>query len=496
MGAPAARSALEIRDGVRTGRWSCVEAITAVMEQVRRANPRLDALNQVFADEALGAAREVDRRRAKGENLGPLAGVPFTAKDNICTLEGNTTAASKILQNYRAPYAATVVQRLQAAGAILVGKSNMDEFGMGSSTENSSVRVTRNPWRTTHVPGGSSGGAAALAAAVRGMVHLGSDTGGSIRQPAACCGVTGLKPTYGRVSRYGLLAFASSLDQIGPIAGSARDCALALGVIAGSDPMDSTSAAVPVPDYLAELAKGVKGLRLGVVREYFPEGVEPEVKERVLEAVETFRGLGVRVEEVSFPHAAYANPTYVLVSGAEASSNLARYDGVHYGYRATAPRSLIDLYARSRAEGFGPEVKRRIMVGTFVLSSGYYDAFYLKALKVRRLIRRDFERAFEKVDAVIGPTSPVPAFPIGDRMDDPLKLYAVDVLTVAANLASVPGISFPCGFTRDKLPVGAQVFARPFDDAVVLRFAHAFQEATAHHRAEPAVCGWKEDGGG
>jgi aspartyl-tRNA(Asn)/glutamyl-tRNA(Gln) amidotransferase subunit A len=496
MAAQGPRSALELRDGVRDGRWTCVEAVTGVLEQIRRANSRLDALNDVLADAALTRARELDRRRAAGETLGPLAGVPFTAKDNLCTTEGRTTAASKILQGFSAPYAATAVRRLLDAGAVLVGKTNMDEFGMGSSTENSSVRVTRNPWRLTHVPGGSSGGAAALAASVRGTIHLGSDTGGSIRQPASCCGVTGLKPTYGRVSRFGLLAFASSLDQIGPIAGSARDCALALGAIAGPDPMDSTTASVPVPDYLAELAKGVGGLRLGVAREYFPEGVEAEVKDRVLEAIEVFRRLGVRVEEVSLPHASYANPTYVLISAAEASSNLARYDGVHYGRRVGDPKGVLDLYARSRDEGFGAEVKRRILVGTFVLSSGYYDAFYLKALKVRRLIRQDFEKAFERVDAVIGPTSPVPAFPIGERMDDPLKLYAVDVLTVSANLASVPGISFPCGLTSDRLPVGAQIFARPFEDAVALRFAHAFQEATAFHRAEPAVCGWKEDAGG
>jgi aspartyl-tRNA(Asn)/glutamyl-tRNA(Gln) amidotransferase subunit A len=496
MGSPGPRSALELRDGVRDGRWTCVEAVTGVLEQLRRANSRLEALNEVFADEALAAARALDRRRSAGEDLGPLAGVPFTAKDNICTVEGHTTASSKILRGYRAPYAATVVARLQAAGAVLVGKTNLDEFGMGSSTENSAVRVTRNPWRTTHVPGGSSGGAAALSASVRGMVHLGSDTGGSIRQPASYCGVTGLKPTYGRVSRYGLLAFASSLDQIGPLAQSARDCALALQAMAGADPLDSTAAAVPVPDFLGELARGVSGLRLGVVREYFPEGVEPEVKDRVLEAVEVFRKLGARVEEVSLPHAGHANPTYVLVSAAEASSNLARYDGVHYGFRDPRVRNLLELYSRSRVEGFGPEVKRRVMVGTFVLSSGYKDAFYLKALKVRRLIRRDFEKAFERVDAVIGPTSPVPAFPIGDRMDDPLKLYAVDVLTVSANLASVPGISFPCGFTRERLPVGAQIYGRPFEDSVALRFAHAFQEITAHHRAEPAVCGWKEDGGG
>ena len=496
-GKPAFRSALELRDGVRDGRWSAVEAVGAVLEQIRRANPRLEALNELFHDEAVAQARVIDQKRSRGEPLGPLAGVPFTAKDNIATREGHTTASSRILAGYRAPYAATVVERLQRAGAVLIGKTNMDEFGMGSSTENSSVRVTRNPWRTTHVPGGSSGGAAALAASVRGAFHLGSDTGGSIRQPAACCGATGIKPTYGRVSRFGLLAFASSLDQIGPIASSARDCALALGAMAGEDPMDSTAARVPVPDYLAEIAKGVSGLRLGVVREYFPEGgVDPEVKSRVLEAVDVLRGLGVRVEEVSFPHARYANPTYVLVSAAEASSNLARYDGIHYGYRAADAKGLVDLYSRSRADGFGPEVKRRIMVGTFVLSSGYYDAFYLKALKVRRLIRQDFEKAFEKFDAVIGPTSPVAAFPIGDRMDDPLKLYAVDVLTVSANLASVPGISIPCGLTSDRLPVGLQIFARPFDDATVLRFAHAFQEATTHHRLEPEVCGWKEASGG
>ncbi len=474
MATPGPRSALELRDGVRDRRWTC----------------------EVLGDEAIARARDLDRRLEAGEDPGPLTGVPFTAKDNISTREGHTTAASRILHGYRPPHVATAVRRLQEAGAVLVGKTNMDEFGMGSSTENSSVRVTRNPWKTTHVPGGSSGGAAALAASVRGMVHLGSDTGGSIRQPAAYCGVTGLKPTYGRVSRFGLLAFASSLDQIGPLAASARDCALTLGAMAGADPFDSTAAEVPVPDYLAELARGVKGLRLGVAREYFPDGVEPEVKDRVLEAIGVFRGLGVRVEEVSLPHASYANPTYVLVSAAEASSNLARYDGVHYGHRSPAAKSLLDVYALSREEGFGAEVKRRIMVGTFVLSSGYYDAFYLKALKVRRLLRRDFEKAFERVDAVIGPTSPVPAFPIGDRTDDPLKLYATDVLTVSANLASVPAVSFPCGFTRDRLPVGAQVFARPFEDAVALRFAHAFQEATAFHRTEPAVCGWREDGGG
>jgi aspartyl-tRNA(Asn)/glutamyl-tRNA(Gln) amidotransferase subunit A len=366
---------------------------------------------------------------------------------------------------------------------------------MGSSTENSAFQPSRNPWKESHVPGGSSGGAAALASATRGMIHLGSDTGGSIRQPAAYCGVTGLKPSYGRVSRYGLLAFASSLDQIGVLQASARECAAALEVLAGRDPMDSTSSDHVVPRYLEETRRGAKGLKVGVPREYFPEGIDPEVRDRVLEGIEALRKLGVEVRDVSLPHTRYANPTYVLISGAEASSNLARYDGVHYGYRTPRPSGLLDLYARSRVEGFGPEVKRRIMVGTFVLSAGYHDAFYNKACKVRKLIRRDFDQVFREVDAVVCPTSPVTAFPIGEKIDDPLKLYAVDVLTVPANLASVPGASFPCGFTRGGLPVGLQVYARPFEDGTVLRLGAAFQDVTGHHVAPPPVRAWEDKEG-
>jgi len=488
------RGVLEIRDAVRAGKLKATESVAEAFRQLRVVDPQLRATSQLFQAEAAKRAEEIDRRVARGEDQGPLAGVPFTVKDNICTRLGTTTAGSRILESYRAPYDATVVDRLERAGAICVAKTNMDEFGMGSSTENSAiVGPTRNPWKTTHVPGGSSGGAAALAASTRGMIHLGSDTGGSIRQPASYCGVTGIKPTYGRVSRYGLLAFASSLDQIGVLEANARECAAALQVMAGRDPMDSTSAEKPVPDFLAEIERDVKKLKVGVPREYFPDAIDAEVRDRAREGIETLKSLGVEVREVSLPHTQYANPTYVLISAAEASSNLARYDGVHYGHRTAKPGSLNDLYARSRVEGFGPEVKRRIMVGTFVLSAGYHDAFYNKACKVRKLIRQDFEKAFREVDAVICPTSPVTAFPIGARIDDPLKLYAVDILTVPANLATVPGASFPCGFTRERLPVGLQIYGRPFEDATVLRLAHAFQKATRHHLEPPPVRAWKPD---
>jgi aspartyl-tRNA(Asn)/glutamyl-tRNA(Gln) amidotransferase subunit A len=489
------RSTIEIRDAVRSGALKATDSIADAIRQIRKVDPELHAASQVFETEALERAAEIDRRVAAGADPGPLAGVGFTVKENICTRWGLTTAGSRILESYRAPYSATVVERLEKAGAVCVAKTNMDEFGMGSSTENSAFGPTRNPWKKTHVPGGSSGGAAALASATRGMIHLGSDTGGSIRQPASYCGVTGIKPSYGRVSRYGLLAFASSLDQIGSLQGSARECAAALQVLAGRDPMDSTSLDREVPDYLAETRKGAKGLRIGVPREYFPEGIDPAVRERVMEAIDVLRKLGAEVRDVSLPHTRYANPTYVLISGAEASSNLARYDGVHYGYRAEKPGSVIDLYARSRVEGFGPEVKRRVMVGTFVLSAGYHEAFYNGACRVRKLIRKDFESVFEKVDAVVCPTSPVTAFPIGDKIDDPLKLYAVDVLTVPANLASVPGASFPCGFTGEGLPVGLQIYGRPFEDGTVLRLGAAFQDATEHHLAPPSIRAWEPAGG-
>lgn len=490
---PAVRDVVELRDALRRGEWSAEEAVREAIRQIREVDPHLHAVTEVLEDEALRRATEIDRRRARGEDPGPLAGVPFTAKDNLCTRFGTTSAASRILRGYRAPYDATAVRRLLDAGAICVAKTNMDEFGMGSSTENSSLGPTRNPWAPTHVPGGSSGGAAALAAATRGMFHLATDTGGSIRQPAAYCGVVGIKPTYGRVSRYGLIAFASSLDQVGVIEATARGCALALQHMAGWDPRDATSARKPVPDFASEISKDVRGLRLGVPREYFPPGMDPEIVEKAHSAIETFRGLGVEVLEISLPHTRYANPAYVIISAAEASSNLARYDGVHYGHRTERPEGIVDLYCRSRAEGFGPEVKRRILVGTFVLSAGYAEAFYKKACKVRRRIREDFERAFQTVDAVVCPTAPVPAFRLGERVDDPLKLYAVDVLTVPANLASLPGISFPCGFTREGLPIGIQVYGRPFEEAAILRLAHAFTEAT-QLPLRPPVRAWSPGG--
>jgi aspartyl-tRNA(Asn)/glutamyl-tRNA(Gln) amidotransferase subunit A len=487
---------LETRDAVRARKLKAAEAVASALAQIQKVDPILRAATEVFPEAAASRAAEIDRRIARGEDPGPLAGVPYTVKDLICTRHGKTTAGSRIIENYRAPYDATVVERLDRAGAVCVAKTNMDEFGMGSSTENSAFFPTRNPWKETHVPGGSSGGAAALAAATRGMIHLGTDTGGSIRQPASYCGVTGLKPTYGRVSRYGLLAFASSLDQIGVLQASARECAVALEVIAGRDRRDSTSADRPVPAYLEEIERDPRGLKIGIPREYFIEGIEPDVREKVMAGIEVFKRLGVEVREVSLPHTRYANPTYVLISAAEASSNLARYDGVHYGYRAANPQGLLDLYARSRVEGFGPEVKRRIMVGTFVLSAGYYDAFYQKACKVRKLLRNDFDAVFREVDAVVCPTSPVPAFPIGAKIDDPLKLYAVDVLTVPANLASVPGASFPCGFTREGLPVGLQIYGRRFEDATVLRLGRALQDATDHHLRPPPVRAWANGGRG
>ena len=477
------------RDRVRRGELTALDSVRDALRQIEAVDDQISAVAQVFPEASEAAAREVDSRLAKGESVGPLAGVPFTVKDNIClAVDGvRTSAGSRILESHESPYDATVTARLRAAGAIPVAHTRMDEFGMGSSTENCAFGVARNPWNLDHVPGGSSGGAAALCAATSGMIHLGSDTGGSIRQPASYCGVTGMKPSYGRVSRYGLLAFASSLDQIGPLAGSAIDCALALETISGRDPMDSTSRDLPVPQYASDLAADLKGLRLGVSPDLSPEGVESDVRERVEKAIAELRSAGAEVREVELPHMRYANQVYVLVSAAEASSNLARYDGVHCGHRTANFEDLATLYSRSRAEGFGEEVKRRVLVGTFVLSSGYYDAFYLKALKVRKLIRDDFQKAFESVDAIVCPTCPVTSFRLGDRIDDPLKLYAVDVLTVPANLASIPAASVPCGFDTAGLPVGLQVLAGATRDDVVLRVAHAYQSRTDHHLKAPGV---------
>ncbi|MHC4799941.1 MAG: Asp-tRNA(Asn)/Glu-tRNA(Gln) amidotransferase subunit GatA, partial [Planctomycetota bacterium] len=421
------------------------------------------------------------------ESVGELAGVPILIKDNLCTSFGRTTCSSKILENFRAPFDAHVVEKLQAAGAVMVGKTNLDEFAMGSSTETSVFGVTHNPWDLDRVSGGSSGGSAAALAA--GMVAgtIGSDTGGSIRQPAAFCGVTGLKPTYGRVSRYGLVAYGSSLDQIGPLGRDIGDVALLLSVIAGRDERDSTSVAEPVPDYLSALDEPLKEVGIGFAEEYFGEGLDPEVGCAVQAAIEVYKSAGAEVKTVHLGHMKYAIACYYLIATAEASSNLARYDGVHYGHRTAKPDDYIDLYCSSRQEGFGPEVKRRIMLGTYALSSGYYDEYYLKALKVRTLIKNDFEEAFKDVDVVVCPTSPVPAIKIGEKIDDPLAMYLLDVYTVSANLAGIPAVSLPCGFTENGLPVGLQLMGPHFAEEKLLRIAHQYQTQTDWHTKLPPI---------
>jgi aspartyl-tRNA(Asn)/glutamyl-tRNA(Gln) amidotransferase subunit A len=481
----ADRPAWELRDLYRRGEASPTEAVRAVLERIDAAEDRLHAYLFLDRDGALREAARWDGR-ADRDDAPPLAGIPIALKDVLCTRGWPTTAGSRILDGYRPPYDATVVTRLRGAGAIVLGKTNCDEFAMGSSTENSGFGPTRNPWDPARVPGGSSGGSAAAVAAGEATLALGTDTGGSIREPAAFCGVVGLKPTYGRVSRYGLIAFASSLDTIGPLARDVRDAALMLQVIAGRDPADSTSADVEVPRYDETLSGGVRGTRLGVVCEFFAEGIDAAVTASVRQAVETLRSLGAVCEDVSLPHAPYALPAYYLVAPAEASSNLARYAGVHYGHRTAGADDLYTLYARTRREGFGAEVKRRIMLGTYALSAGYYDAFYLRAQRVRTLIRRDFDAAFARFDALVGPVAPTPAFRLGERIDDPLTMYLSDVYTVPVNLAGVPGISVPCGLAGG-LPVGLQIIGRPFEEATVLRVAYAFQQATAFHRARPPV---------
>ncbi len=447
----------------------------------------LDAVNAAIenTDARVGGylSRDYARARAAAEKADtslPLGGIPIAIKD-VINVEGEPcTCASQILQGYIAPYDATVIIKLRAAGAVPFGRTNMDEFAMGSSTENSSIQLTRNPHDPARIPGGSSGGSAAVVGANEALASLGSDTGGSIRQPAALCGCVGLKPSYGRVSRYGLVAFASSLDQIGPFTHTVEDAALVLQAIAGHDPLDSTSLDVPVPDYSAGLNEGIAGMKLGVPKEYFVEGMDPQVEARVREAIEVYRGLGAEIVEVSLPHTKYAVADYYIIATAEASANLARFDGVRYGKRAEAPRDLADHYRRTRGEGFGKEVKRRIILGTYVLSSGYYDAYYLRAQKVRTLIRRDFEEAFEKVDGLLSPTSPVPAFKIGERMADPLQMYLSDIFTIAANLAGICGVSIPCGMAQTDgkaLPVGLQIMAPAFEEARLLRIARSYEAA-------------------
>ena len=461
------------------------EVIDALHARIEAVDREIDAYLSLDID---AAAKEAEKANV---DL-PLGGVPLAIKDIINVMGQPCTCGSKILQGYRATYDATVIQKLRAAGAIPFGKTNLDEFAMGSSTENSAMKLTRNPWDFSRVPGGSSGGSAAAVAADAAFGALGSDTGGSIRQPAALSGVVGLKPTYGRVSRFGLVAFASSLDQIGPLTKTVRDAALIMNAIAGHDPRDSTALNQSVPDYTAKLGNDLRGVRLGLPREYMIEGIDPQVKDSINAAVKQLNSLGAEIIEVTLPNTEYAIAVYYIVATAEASANLARFDGVRYGYRAENPKDMLDLYGRTREEGFGPEVKRRIILGTYVLSSGYYDAYYLRAQKVRELIRNDFSKAFEKVDALISPTSPVPAFKLGERVADPLQMYLADIFTIAANLAGICGISVPCGFAQvdgHRLPIGLQLLGKALDETRILQIAHAYEQSTEWQKARPPIAG-------
>jgi len=472
-----AEGVVAIAEKVRRGEATAEQVTAEALERIGMTNAALNAFLHVARDQALEQARGVDARRARGEPLGSLAGVPVAVKDAICTRGVRSTAGSKILGSYVPPYDATVIERLRAAGAVVIGKTNMDEFAMGSSTENSAFGPAKNPWDTTRTPGGSSGGSASAVAARLAPCALGSDTGGSIRQPASLTGTVGLKPTYGRVSRYGLIAFASSLDQIGPLATDVRGAARVLSVIAGHDPRDSTSLDVPVDDWEAACGRSVKGLRIGVPDEYFAEGLDPEVSASVRAAIAVLEQAGCVVRRVTLPHTRYAVATYYVLATAEASSNLARFDGVRYGLRVDPRHELRAMYGATRDAGFGAEVKRRILLGTFVLSAGYYDAYYLKAQKVRTLVRRDFEAAFRDVDVLCSPTAPTPAFRLGEKLDDPLAMYLSDIYTLPASLAGVPAISVPCAPTRSGLPVGLQIVARPFDEATMLAVAAACEAA-------------------
>jgi aspartyl-tRNA(Asn)/glutamyl-tRNA(Gln) amidotransferase subunit A len=480
-------SATELLDLLAGGELTAEALAGRYLDAVRRLDPQVRAFLRVDEAGALEQARSVDARRRQGRPLGPLAGLPVALKDVLCTRGQPTTCGSKILEHFRPPYDAHVVARLRAADAVLLGKTNLDEFAMGSSTENSAFQVTRNPWDLGRIPGGSSGGSAAAVAAGEAPLALGTDTGGSIRQPAGLCGVVGLKPTYGRVSRFGLVAFGSSLDQVGPFARTVADAALLLEVIAGHDPRDSTSVDRPVPAYTRGVEEPLTSLTVGVPREFFGEGLDAEVEQAVRAALAVFREQGATLREVSLPHSRHALAAYYLVATAEASSNLARYDGVHYGHRSAGHANLIEMYQRSRGEGFGAEVKRRVMLGTYALSSGYKDAYYVKALQVRRLIKDDFDRAFRECDVVAGPTSPTPAFRLGERSADPLAMYLADVYTVGANLAGLPGLSVPCGFSRAGLPVGLQLLAAPFEEEKLLRVARQYERATDWHTRRPPL---------
>jgi aspartyl-tRNA(Asn)/glutamyl-tRNA(Gln) amidotransferase subunit A len=507
------QTAVELLGKLHSGELTSRELTESYLAQIDRHDPRVKAFLRVDRQRALDAATRIDEKRRQRKPLGLLAGLPVAIKDLLCTAGETTTCASRMLENFVPPYDATVIARLKAADAVLIGKTNMDEFAMGGSTENSAFQKTANPWDLTRIPGGSSGGAAAAVAAGMAPLSIGTDTGGSIRQPAGLCGVTGLKPTYGRVSRYGLVAFASSLDQIGPLARTAEDAALLLEVLAGHDPLDSTSVERAAPKYSQTVNEPLKHLRLGLVREHFGPGLDTEVEGAVRDAIRVYESLGATVKDISLPHGKYGVATYYVIAPCEASSNLARYDGVHYGHRTDEARMtaalaaeraaleasgqtaaadaldnpLVRMYRASRAEGFGAEVKRRIMLGTYALSAGYYDAYYLKALKVRRLIRQDYDQAFDEVDLIAGPVTTSTAFKLGEKVDDPLAMYLVDLYTVSANLAGVGGIAFPCGFSKSGLPIGLQLQAPPFEEERLLRATSMFQQVTDWHRRFPPI---------
>ncbi len=462
------------------------ELVTAFYERIDSLEEKTKAYHTLTKAEALSQADQADQEISKGD-AGPLTGIPIALKDNLCTEGVETACASRILEGFIPPYDATVVSKLRAAGAVFLGKTNLDEFAMGSSTENSAFEKTRNPWDLSRIPGGSSGGSATAVAASEAAMALGSDTGGSIRQPASFCGVVGMKPTYGRVSRYGLVAFASSLDQIGPLTHDVEDAALLLNVISGNDPLDSTSVEVPMFELSAGLNGKVEGTRIGIPKEYFIEGIDAEVVAAIDKAIDAYRSMGAEICEISLPHTDYAVATYYILATAEASSNLGRYDGVRYGYRTAVSQDLLGMYMESRREGFGSEVKRRIMIGTHVLSSGYYDAYYKKGQQVRTLIKEDFDKAFNTVDCILTPTAPTAAFRVGEKADDPLKMYLSDIFTISVNLAGLPAISIPCGFTKTGLPIGCQLIGRPFDEQQVLKMAHSFEQCHDYHLRRPEL---------
>jgi aspartyl-tRNA(Asn)/glutamyl-tRNA(Gln) amidotransferase subunit A len=461
---------------IKDKKISPVELTKAFLERIETVDKDLNTYITVLSDQALKTAESAENEIMKGNYLGPLHGVPIGLKDIFVMKDVAATCGSKMLENFISPYDATVTTRIKKSGAVILGKNNMDEFAMGSSNETSFFGPVRNPWNTGKVPGGSSGGSASATAAGLCTASLGTDTGGSIRQPAALCGVTGLKPTYGRVSRYGMIAFASSLDQAGPLTRSVEDAAIILNTISGRDKLDSTSVDVPVPDFTKNLNGDIKGMKIGIPKEYFVDGMDNDVERSVLKAIQDIKSLGAEIVEISLPHTKYAISTYYIIAPCEASSNLARYDGVRYGYRAPDADSLRDLFFRSRSEGFGEEVKRRIMLGTYALSSGYYDAYYLKSQKVRTLIREDFKKAWETVDVIVAPTTPETAFNINEKTDDPIKMYLSDVLTIPCNIAGIPGLSTPCGFSSDNLPIGLQILGKSFDEDSILRVAHAYEK--------------------